>query len=127
MRPCTQCGKCCLEYQGDSWLGSATELDRAAWEIFSPEVLDYLHPVTHDMWLSPVTGKSLKRCPWLRKFPGQEKYNCRIHKGRPDVCSDFPIDVEQMVALDCEMLEEGDLDKPRLKLVLELDRMRNIS
>lgn len=127
MRPCTQCGKCCLEYKGDSWLGPANELDMAAWEIFNPEVLDYLDPLTHAMWRSPVSGESLTRCPWLQKLPDEEKYNCQIHEGRPEVCSDYPIDIGQMIELGCEMLEEGDLEKSDLQLLVELDLMRNAS
>ena len=30
--------------------------------------------------LAPVTGDDVKRCPWLRKLPDQDKYICRIHE-----------------------------------------------
>ena len=127
MRACTQCGKCCLKYEGDNWLGSATEVDRLTWLVSRPEVLDYLDGKHYDFWVSPVTGKKAQRCPWLRKLPKQEKYTCRIHHLRPEVCRDYPMDIDQMIQLDCEMLEAGDLDKPHTQLLIELNRMRNAS
>ncbi len=126
MRPCTQCGKCCIKYSDGSGLGSATELDMEVWGIFRPEVLNYLGGLA-DMWISPVTGNEMDRCPWLRKLPLKEKYKCRIHDVRPETCQDYPIDIEQMFEDDCEMLEAGDLDKPHSLLLVELSELRNAS
>jgi len=97
------------------------------WLMRRPEVLDYLSGILGDLWISPVTGKELKRCPWLRKLPRQEKYRCRIHAVRPEVCRDYPVDIDQMIYLDCEMLEAGDLDKPHTQLLIELNKLRNAS
>ena len=108
MQDCNQCGKCCLKYKGGAWLGSATDQDRLFWQVFRPDILEYLGH-ENELWVSPVTGLKMRRCPWLRKLPRQDKYNCRIHRFRPEVCRNFPIDVEQMIQMDCEMLEEGDL------------------
>jgi Fe-S-cluster containining protein len=127
MRACTQCGKCCLKYKGGDWLGSATEVDMLFWLIRRPEVLDYVDDIRHDLWISPITGEKMQRCPWLRKLPRQEKYICRIHDVRPEVCRDYPTDIDQMISLDCEMLEAGDLDKPYSNLLIELNELRNAS
>ncbi len=127
MRACTQCGKCCLKYEGDNWLGSATEADMLLWLIRAPEVLDYVGGNRYDLWVSPEPGKEMQRCPWLDKLPSQETYECRIHDVRPEVCRDFPIDIDQMIDLDCEMLEAGDLDKPHTQLLVELNKLRNAS
>lgn len=127
MRACTQCGKCCLQYKGDDWLGAASEADRLLWLIRRPEVLDHVGGARNELWISPVTGRKMRRCPWLRKRPRQEKYNCRIHDVRPEVCREYPVDIEQMIRLDCEMLEAGDLDKPHTQLLVELSRLRNAS
>ena len=110
MRACTHCGKCCFKYEGDNWLGSATEADMLLWLIRAPEVLDYVGGNRCDLWVNPETGKEMQRCPWLDKLPSQEKYECQIHDVRPEVCRDYPIDFDQMIDLDCEMLEAGDLD-----------------
>ena len=44
----------------------------------------------HDIWISPVTHDDVKRCPWLRKLPNQDKYVCRIHDVKPEHCSAYP-------------------------------------
>jgi len=41
------------------------------------------------------------------------------------VCGNYPVSIEQMVEDGCEMLEEGDLEKPRLQLREELEALRN--
>ena len=127
MRACTHCGKCCFKYEGDNWLGSATEADMLLWLIRAPEVLDYVGDNGFELWVSPETGKEMQRCPWLDKLPIQEKYECQIHDVRPEVCRDYPIDFDQMIDLDCEMLEAGDLDKPHTQLLIELNKLRNAS
>jgi len=127
LRACNQCGKCCLKYNGDDWLGSASEADMLFWLMRKPEVLEYVDDALRNLWTSPVTGRKMQRCPWLRKLPNQEKFTCRIHNVRPEVCRDYPIDIDQMISLDCEMLETEDLDKPHAQLLIELNRLRNAS
>lgn len=95
------------------------------WLIRDPEVLDHLDAVSDEFWVNPDTGKKLQSCPWLHELPEKGKYACSIHDIRPEVCRDYPIDIEQMVSLDCEMLEEGDLDKPHTQLLIELNELRN--
>jgi Fe-S-cluster containining protein len=111
-----------LSYKGDSWLGSASDQDKLVWQVLRPDVLEYLG-LESEFWVSPVTGKKMGRCPWLRKLPKQDKYNCRIHGFRPEVCREFPLDVEQMIQIDCEMLEEGDLDLPHAQLTIKLAQL----
>lgn len=53
------------------------------------------------------------RCPWLRKLPGQSKYICRIYHDRPEDCRHYPVDIDQMVRDECEMLEPRDLANPK--------------
>ena len=59
--------------------------------------------------MSPETGKPLALCPWLKKLPNQNKYICDIYNQRPDDCKFYPTTIEDMVKLDCEMLEAHDL------------------
>ena len=60
-----------------------------------------------------MTGEQMKRCPWLRKLPNQEKYICRIYHNRPDDCKHYPVTVDQMFKDECEMLEVKDLKNPK--------------
>ena len=122
MQACNQCGKCCLNYKGGSWLGSASDQDKLFWQVLRPDILEYLGQES-ELWVSPVTGKKMGRCPWLRKLPNQDKYNCRIHDLRPEVCKNFPMDIEQMIQVDCEMLEEGDLEQPHVLLTTRLAQL----
>ena len=109
MKECNQCGKCCTRYGGGSLTATNDEIDW--WEENRPEIFN--HVGDGRIWISPVTGKTMARCPWLRKLPGQAKYICRIYYDRPDDCKHYPVDIEQMVRDDCEMLEPRDLARPK--------------
>lgn len=105
MKNCNQCGKCCINYS-DGGL-SATQSEIEFWEIFRPEIFDYVR--AGNIWMDPVSGQQLTRCPWLRKVEDEEKYTCDIYFDRPDDCKHYPITIDQMVKDDCEMLEARDL------------------
>lgn len=110
MRECNQCGKCCTNYGGGGGLSaSAEEID--AWEAARPDIARYVRD--GKIWVSPETGKTLDHCPWLEKMPDQDKYTCRIYFDRPGDCRYYPVDIEQMLKDDCEMLQPHDLTDPR--------------
>ena len=110
MRDCNQCGKCCTHYGGGGGLSvSADEI--ALWQEHRPDIARYARD--GEIWISPVTGRQMDRCPWLRKRPGQAKYGCRIYADRPQECRHYPVTVDQMVRIDCEMLQPGDLRSTR--------------
>ncbi len=108
MKECNQCGKCCINYSDGGLSASASEI--AWWEIFRPDIHQYVSD--GEIWMSPVTGKQLQRCPWLQPLPGQNKYSCSIYHDRPDDCKYYPVTIEQMRNDQCEMLEVRDLAKP---------------
>ena len=109
MKDCNQCGKCCTLYADGGLSVSASEIDW--WETHRPEISSYTSG--GKIWISPVTGKQMLRCPWLRKLPNQHKYICRIYYDRPDDCKSYPVDIDQMVRDGCEMLEPRDLANPK--------------
>ena len=108
MKECNQCGKYCTRYGGGDLSASASEI--AWWETFRPKIFDYVSG--GEIWVSPVTGKQMMRCPWLRKLPNQNKYICRIYHDRPDDCRHYPVNIEEMARDECEMLEVKDLARP---------------
>lgn len=110
MKDCNQCGKCCTNYGGNGGL-SATASEIDWWETYRPEIARYVND--GNIWMNPETGAPLARCPWLRKLPNQDKYICRIYYDRPEDCRHYPVDIEQMLRDDCEMLEARDLAKPK--------------
>lgn len=109
MKDCNQCGKCCTRYGGGDLSASAGEIDW--WENHRPDIFSYVGDGI--IWTSPVTGKQMLRCPWLRKLPKQNKYICRIYYDRPDECRHYPVNIDQMIRDECEMLEARDLDDPK--------------
>ena len=109
MKDCNQCGKCCIHYSDGGLSASASEIDW--WEIYRPEIFSYVSD--GKIWVDPVTGKQLVRCPWLKKLPKQEKYICRIYYDRPDDCRYYPVTVNQIVRDECEMLEARDIANPK--------------
>lgn len=80
------------------------------WEIFRPHISNFVSE--GKIWIDPDTGKQLKRCPWLKQLPGEEKYICDIYFDRPDDCKHYPVTIEQMIKDECEMLEPRDLADP---------------
>ena len=105
MKACNQCGKCCTKYGNGGLSATANEIEY--WEIFRPDIFSYVDG--GNIWISPVTGELLEKCPWLRKMPNQEKYTCDIYHDRPDDCKVYPVAIDQMVEDACEMLEDQDL------------------
>jgi Fe-S-cluster containining protein len=116
VKDCNQCGKCCTLYGNGGLSVTDTEID--GWETYRPEIAEYVSG--GKIWISPVTGKQMLRCPWLRKLPRQNKYVCRIYFDRPDDCKYYPVTIEQMINDDCEMLEKRDLvDTKRAQSTLD--------
>jgi len=109
MKDCNQCGKCCTRY-GGGLTATASEIDW--WEDHRPDIFEYVRD--EKIWVSPVTGKQMLRCPWLRKLPNQEKYICRIYNDRPEDCKQYPVSIDEMVRDECEMLDLRDLRNPKI-------------
>lgn len=109
MKACNQCGKCCINYSDGGLSASAEELE--FWESHRPDIYRYVNE--GEIWVSPDTGEQLRRCPWLRKVPAQNKYTCDIYADRPADCKYYPVTIGQMIRDECEMLEAQDLLRPR--------------
>ena len=110
MKECNQCGKCCENYSDGGLSATASEIE--FWEIFRPHIYDFVSG--GNIWIDPNTGSQIKRCPWLRQLPNQDKYVCDIYYDRPDDCKHYPVTIEQMIKDECEMLEVRDLANPKL-------------
>lgn len=109
MKECNLCGKCCTKYSNGGLSASASEIE--LWDIFRPDISSYVSG--GKIWMSPDAGKQIELCPWLKQLPGQNKYICEIYYDRPDDCKHYPVNIEQMVNDECEMLESQDLIKPK--------------
>lgn len=114
MKACNQCGKCCLAYSDGGLSATAEEIE--GWEVFNPEIAEYV--VNGQIWMDPVSGEQLTRCPWLEVLPqgpGSEsvKYGCRIYHDRPQDCRHYPVSIADMLRDDCEMIETSDINAPK--------------
>ncbi|MGI9342511.1 MAG: YkgJ family cysteine cluster protein [Gammaproteobacteria bacterium] len=116
MKDCNQCGKCCTNYGGSGLSVSAGDIEW--WETCRPDIARYVSD--GKIWVDPVTGKQMEKCPWLQKLPDQNRYSCSIYNDRPDDCRHYPVDIAQMIKDDCEMLEPRDLaDRKRAQRKLD--------
>ena len=105
---CKQCGNCCLNLY-DAFSTCATDQDIRMWEQEGrDDILDWVDPIhigsnqyVYDIWISPVTGEDVTRCPWLRKLPNQNRYFCRIHKVKPDHCRAYPRSLKHAQKTGC--------------------------
>ena len=109
MKDCNQCGKCCIHY-GDGGLSASTS-EIEWWEHARPNIYAYVK--NGNIWVDPVTGAPLKRCPWLQQLPNQQKYTCAIYHDRPEDCRHYPTSIAEMVRDECEMIEVKDLKNPK--------------
>lgn len=120
MKDCNQCGKCCIKYgSGDL---SATQEEIDLWEIFNPEIFDYVK--NEEIWFDPKSGLRLERCPFLEIAPKKNAqapnlYTCSIYLNRPEDCRHYPSLISEMIRDECEMIEVVDIEnikKAQIKL-----------
>lgn len=102
MKPCTQCGRCCLNYADGGLAVAPSDLEH--WATHRLDISEYVFG--GEIWFSPETRERLTRCPWLEESAG--RYTCAIYEDRPEDCRSYPVLVEDMVRDECEMLEDRD-------------------
>lgn len=103
---CTRCGKCCLNESYMLTL-TASAKDVSRWQREGrDDILRYVAqvgPGFYDLWVDD--GVELARCPFLRKDRGAATYRCKIHETRPETCRRYPVDYEQMIVDECEIID----------------------
>ena len=117
MKPCTQCGKCCINYSDGGLTASDSDLD--FWELYRPDIFEYVK--NDELWFDPKTKKNLSLCPFLNKTENN-LYTCDIYQNRPEECRFYPVTIEQMVQDECEMLEPNDLKNTK-KAQIKVDML----
>ncbi len=106
---CKQCGNCCLNLN-DAFQTSVLKEDIELWKREGrDDILDWVMPIeigerkyVYDIWLNPKTGDDVQRCPWLRKLPNKNKYQCRINDVKPKHCQDYPISKKHASETGCK-------------------------
>ena len=102
---CTGCGECCIKYADE--LGSIDQKEYVRLPA-KAKALCFLvfrkgRTAFYDIWVHP-DDKTFKRCPFIRKRPKQDRYTCTIHRERPNVCRDYPVDLDQAIRDGCEIV-----------------------
>ena len=102
---CTGCGKCCVKYadelgtiDGKEYLRLPDKAKALCFLVFRTR-----RTALYDIWVHPEE-KVFKRCPFLRKRAKQDRYTCTIHRERPNVCRDYPVDLDQAIGDGCEIV-----------------------
>jgi Fe-S-cluster containining protein len=106
---CHRCGRCCGPALWKDGRNTATEGDVATWIAARRwDILQYARPsyvgrkvFGYDIWFHPKTGRPVKRCPFLRKVRGQERYACAIQDLKPNVCRRYPEDPGHAARTGC--------------------------
>jgi len=106
MKPCTQCGKCCINYSDGGLSVEPEEFE--LWELFRPDIARFVHQ--GEIWFDPTTKQRLTLCPFL--IEENKLYSCAIYQDRPEDCKYYPVTLAQMIKDECEMLEASDLAQP---------------
>lgn len=97
---CKQCGNCCLNLP-DAYCTRVTPEDYQRWEKERRKnIIKYIQ--YGELWYSPKTGIELDRCPWLRKKPNKNKYQCLIHTTKPTHCQLYPLYKKHALITGCK-------------------------
>ena len=92
---CRRCGRCCRTLMFHT---ECRVRDYALWEsIGRKDIMDHVSLVRRDgklvscrIWVKPGTREYVQGCPWLRKIPDQNRYECGIRDVRPEICRQYP-------------------------------------
>lgn len=96
---CVQCGACCRSY--DIILEYK---DIRRWEKEGrKDILKKCNLYIDDVWLNPRTQVPYYRgCPWLKKDKVANKFYCKIHEIKPEICKNFPVGIGQLKNVRCK-------------------------
>ena len=103
---CRQCGRCC---QTLNYHDGCTVENYRNWErLGRADIMEWVSPFTQNeeivscrIWVKPGTNHYEAVCPWLRKIPDRNRYECRIHDVRPEICRQYPGTRKHAEMTDC--------------------------
>lgn len=107
---CQQCGKCCrtLDYHNE-----VTAEDVARWKHTSrTDILDWVGVFekngpesVYRIWIKPGTREFAETCPFLKKMPHENRWICRIHNVKPQICRQYPVSRKHAIMTGCPGFE----------------------
>jgi Fe-S-cluster containining protein len=108
---CRQCGRCCrvLDYQHE-----VTADDVLRWKkLERTDILEWVETINRDdggtayrIWVVPGTRQRAETCPFLKKDPTSNRWGCRIHADKPQICRNYPVNRKHAVMTGCPGFEK---------------------
>jgi Fe-S-cluster containining protein len=93
---CRQCGQCCtsLDYHDE-----IIREDVVQWEnLGRTDILQWVRGVEREglerayrIWTVPGTTRLAESCPFLKKIPSENRWECLIHDVKPAICRQYPL------------------------------------
>jgi Fe-S-cluster containining protein len=93
---CIQCGACCRSFI------PVTRQDVMRWVVEGrDDILEHIS--TRELFIYPVSGDELARCPFLKKQLQADVYIyiCSIHDTKPEACAGYPTSRELAKRMKC--------------------------
>ena len=103
---CQQCGKCCrtLDYHSE-----VTAEDVSRWkQTGRTDIMDRVgvfqkngREAVYRIWMKPGTREFAETCPFLQKKPHENRWACRIHDVKPQICRQYPVSRKHAIMTGC--------------------------
>jgi Fe-S-cluster containining protein len=103
---CRQCGRCCtsLDYHNE-----LTEEDVVRWErLGRTDILQWVRGIegrgrrkAYRIWTVPGTTRPADMCPFLKKIPSENRWECLIHDVKPAICRQYPLTRKHGIMTGC--------------------------
>lgn len=103
---CLQCGRCCrtLDYHNEV---TSEDVDR--WKASGrDDILRWVDTVargdgavSYRIWVVPETRQLAGTCPFLKKNPTTDRWDCGIHEVKPQICRNYPVSRKHATMTGC--------------------------
>lgn len=103
---CRQCGRCCtsLDYHAE-----LTEEDVTRWkQLGRTDILEWVRAIEQEngtkayrIWTVPGTTRLADTCPFLKKVPSENRWECLIHDVKPLICRQYPLTRKHALMTGC--------------------------
>jgi len=109
---CQQCGQCCLSLDYHKEI-TAEDVDR--WEALGrQDILDWVGvfkgpdgKTSYRIWTIPGTSDLSDVCPFLERRSWENRWVCRIHDAKPEICRQYPASRKHAEMTGCPGFKKG--------------------
>jgi Fe-S-cluster containining protein len=103
---CRQCGECCraLAYHDGMAAEDVAHLKKHG----RKDILKWVREsktsdgrTVYRIWVTPETNQYERPCPFLKHGPSPDRWICRIHEVKPQICRNYPVSRKHAVMTGC--------------------------